>query len=90
MNTLLEIIKEVECLLWGIVIVVALYIVLKHGVLPIVQLWHERKMKADANEREKQWADYDKVKACTDEKLKKENQNYMLEKNDRIKCIPKL
>lgn len=55
MNTLLEIIKEIECLLWGIVIVVALYIVLKHAVFPFVQLRHERKMKADAFEREKEW-----------------------------------
>jgi len=82
MNTLLEIIKEVECLLWGIIIVVGLFIVLKHGVLPIVQLWHERKMKKDANTREKQWADYDKVKACTDEKVQEQLQQLKKQNKD--------
>lgn len=55
MNELLEIIKEIENLLWAIIFVVALYIVLKYYCMPKRQLNHERQMKADAFEREKQW-----------------------------------
>ena len=70
-----EIIKEVECLIWAIVFIVALYAVLKHFVLPIIKLHYERQMKDAAHTREKEWADFDKVKASTDEQLKKENKD---------------
>lgn len=55
MMILLEIIKELESLLWFIVIVVALYIVLKYYSMPQSKLKHDRQMKADAYEREKAW-----------------------------------
>ena len=55
MNTLLDIIKEIECLLWAIVILVAIYIILKNYCLPKEQFKHERQMKAEAFEREKEW-----------------------------------
>lgn len=71
MNTLLDIIKEIECLLWAVVILVALYMVLKYCCLPIIQLYHERKMKADAFEREKEWYFIKKVDQPFEEELKK-------------------
>ena len=55
MNTLLDIIREIECLLWAIVILVAIYKILKNCYLPKVRLDHERKMKAEAFDREKMW-----------------------------------
>lgn len=55
MNIVLEIVKELESLLWFIVIVVALYIVLKCYCIPKMQLKHERQMKVDAHNREKEW-----------------------------------
>lgn len=54
-NMFLEIIKEIECILWTIVVPVALYFILKNFVLPIIQQKNERKMKNDAFEREMQW-----------------------------------
>lgn len=80
MNTLLDIIKEIECLLWAVVILVALYMVLKYCCLPIIQLYHERKMKADAFDREKEWADLLELKASTDDALKEKMDDLNKEK----------
>lgn len=55
MSIILEIIKEIEGLLWAVVLIVALFIVLKYFCMPWIQLKHERRMKADALEREKEW-----------------------------------
>ena len=55
MSIILEIIKEIEGLLWAVVLIVALFIVLKYFCMPWIQLKHERRMKADAFEREKEW-----------------------------------
>ena len=82
MNTLLDIIKEIECLIWAIVILVALYIVLKYYCLPKIQLNQERKMKADAFEREKEWADLLELKASTDDVLRKKVDDLNTEKKE--------
>ena len=69
MNILLEIIKELECLLWAVVILFFLFMTLKHFVLPIVHLRHEKEMKEEAFGREKQMRGLTGLKACTDEGL---------------------
>ena len=84
MNTLLDIIKEIECLLWAIVILVAIYMVLKYCCLPIIQLYHERQMKIDANKQEKEWADFDNTKASTDDALKKKVDD-LKQENSKLK-----
>ena len=74
MNTLLDIIKEIECLLWAIVILEALYIVHKYYCLPKIQLNHERQMKADAFKREKEWY-FIKEKEKSTKNIDKKNQS---------------
>lgn len=70
MNTLLDTIKEIESLLWGVIIVVGIYIILKYYFLPKLKLNHERQMKKEAFDREKEWADFNNLKESTDEALK--------------------
>ena len=70
MNTLLGIIKEIESLLWGVIIVVGIYIILKYYFLPKLKLNHDRQMKEEAIDREKKWADFDNLKESTDKALK--------------------
>lgn len=55
MNVVLQIIQEIESLLWAIVVIVLIYIMLKNYWMPKCKLAHEAKMKADAFEREKEW-----------------------------------
>lgn len=52
---LLDIIKEIEYLLWAIILVIALFVILKYYCMPKRQLKHERQMKADAHDREMDW-----------------------------------
>ena len=81
MNTLLDIIREIECLLWAIVILVAIYKILKNCYLPKVRLDHERKMKAEAFDREKEWRDLEKSKEEIEKELNKQIKELKEEKD---------
>lgn len=81
MNTILDIIKEVECLLWAIVIIVTLYIVLKYYCMPKMQLKHERQMKDNAFEREKEWKELIGLKSSTDDALKDQVEKLKISKD---------
>ena len=82
MNTLLDIIKEIECLLWAIIILVAIYMILKNYCLPKERFNHERKMKKEAFDREEKWAGFDKIKESCDDALKKKIDVLNKEKKD--------
>ena len=79
-----NVVNAIPCLYWGIIGLAAIVYFLR----PLSVIWiknhHERMMKEDVFEREKQWADFEKIKASTDEELKKENEGlknqYELEK----------
>ena len=55
MNTVLEIIKETKCLLWGIIILVTIYLILKNICMSILIQWLEEKKKQKDFERELKW-----------------------------------
>lgn len=55
MNTLLEIIKETRCLLWGIITLVTIYMILKNICLPLFAQRLEEKKKQKDFERELKW-----------------------------------
>lgn len=57
-----------------IVLCVVFYLYLKYWKFPNINNAHEYKMKKDAFEREKEWAEINKVKASTDEVLKQKVQ----------------
>lgn len=82
MSELLEIIKEIENLLWAIILLVAIYIVLKYYCMPTRQLKHERQMKDDAHEREKEWVHFNDIKACTDKQMQEKLQQLKKENKD--------
>ena len=69
MNIVLQIIQEIECLLWGVVIVVGIYVILINYFLPKLKLNHERQMKKEVFDREKKWVDVANLKASTDKAL---------------------
>lgn len=84
MNIVLDIIKEIECLLWAIAFLVAIYMIMKNYCLPKIRLSHERQMKIDANKQEKEWADFDNTKASTDDALKKKVDD-LKQENSKLK-----
>lgn len=62
---------DFPCLCWGVIGLIALYFILKFIVLPCLTNYHERKMKEEAFEREKNWNYLINIKASTDEALHK-------------------
>lgn len=82
MDTLLDIIKEIKCLLWAVVILVAIYMILKNYCLPKERFNHERQIKAEAFDREKEWADLLELKASTDDALRKKIDDLNKEKKE--------
>ena len=60
----------VTSICWGVLGLVALFFILKFIVQPWMSHCHESKMKEEAHNREKEWADFKKAKASTDEALK--------------------
>lgn len=54
---------------WGVIGLIALYFILKFIVQPWMSHCHESKMKEEVYNREKEWAEFKKTKASTDEAL---------------------
>lgn len=64
-------IAKIPCLCWGVIGLVALYLVLKYVVQPCMASCHERKVKEESFRREKFWAFYKRVEEPLEDELKK-------------------
>ena len=61
------VVDAIPCICWGIIMLIALYLILKLIVLPLIKNCHEMKMKDEAFTQEKYW--YDEKKKASDEDL---------------------
>lgn len=66
------VINDIPCLCWGIIGLVALYLLLRYVFSPLIANCHERVMMKDADTREREWADFKNTKASTDEALQQQ------------------
>lgn len=67
-----SVIRSIPSLCWAIIVIVTLYLVLRYIVKPIIANCHEKAIKEQSFEHEKDWAGFNDTKASTDENLKKE------------------
>lgn len=83
-----EVVNAIPCLLWGVLIVVvilvAMYIIMKYHCLPKMKNEHELKMKEQAFIYEWMWTAYGKLKESTDDSLKQKVENLNHE-NSKLK-----
>jgi len=66
------VISAMPCICWGVMVLIALYMVLRYVASPLIANCHERKMKEATHKREKEWAEFKTTKASTDDALKKQ------------------
>ena len=65
------VVDAIPCICWGIIMLIALYLILKLIVFPLIKNRHEMKMKDNSFKNEKYWAFYKKIEEPTEEKLSK-------------------
>lgn len=63
------VVDAIPCICWGIIMLIALYLILKLIVLPSIKNCHEMKMKDKAFKNEKFWAIYKKIENPPEEEL---------------------
>lgn len=80
-----EVIDSIPCLCWGVIGLIALYLLLKYLAQPFVNNRLELDAKEKAFEREKFWAKADELKASTDDALK----NKIEELQNKVKELEK-
>lgn len=68
------VVDAIPCICWGIIMLIALYLILKLIVLPLIKNCHEMKMKDEAFTQEKHW--YDEKKKASDEDLNRKIREY--------------
>ena len=68
------VVDAIPCICWGIIMLIALYLILKLIVLPLIKNCHEMKMKDEAFTQEKHW--YDEKKKTSDEDLARKIREY--------------
>lgn len=82
-----NVINSIPCLCWGVIGLVALYLVLKYIVQPLIANSHERKSKEKAIETEKFWHFQKELshdfKKELDDKIDDLNKQLQAEKNSR-------
>ncbi len=66
------VIRSIPSLCWAIIVIVILYLGLRYVVNPLIANCHEKAIKEQSYQHEKQWAAFNETKASTDENLKKE------------------
>lgn len=81
------IIDKIPRLCWGIIVLIALYLLLKYVVQPLMTNCHETKMKKKSFEREKEWADFETTKASTDEALKNQVKDLKTEVSEKENAL---
>ena len=64
-------INAIPCLCWGIIGLIAFYLLLKFCIQPCMKYYHDMKMKEEAHKREQQWAKDKETIANSDESLNK-------------------
>lgn len=69
-----SVVDAIPCICWGIIFLIALYLILKLIVLPLIKNCHEMKMKDEAFTQEKYW--YDEKKKASDEDLNRKIREY--------------
>lgn len=65
------VVDAIPCICWEIIMLIALYLILKLIVFPLIKNCHEMKMKDNSFKNEKYWAFYKKIEEPTEEKLSK-------------------
>lgn len=79
-----EVINKIPCLLWGVMVLLGFWLLLKYVLKPCIQNCNDAKVRKEKFEREKFWKWYDKVQLNSDETLK--NEKEVLEKKiDELK-----
>lgn len=68
-----HVIDAIPFFCWGVLIFIAIYLALFRLCPLLLNNKHELKMRAEAFDKEKQWACFEGIKACTDEQLIKKN-----------------
>lgn len=68
------VVDAIPCICWGIIMLIALYLILKLIVLPLIKNCHEMKMKDEAFTQEKHW--YNEKKKTSDEDLNRKIREY--------------
>lgn len=63
------VIKEIPCLCWGVIVLIALYLLLKFAVRPCMNHCHESAMKDKMFEQEKYWSNIKKIEYPLEQKL---------------------
>lgn len=63
-------VDSIPCLLWGVIGLVASWLILKYVAKPLIQNCNDAKTRREKFEREKFWKFYDKVQLNSDETLK--------------------
>lgn len=65
-------VDSIPCLLWGVIGLVASWLILKYVAKPLIQNCNDAKTRREKFEREKFWKFYDKIELVSDGQLKKE------------------
>lgn len=79
-----EVINTIPCLLWGVMVLVALWLLLKYVAKPCIQNCNDAKVRKEKFEREISWKFYDKIQLNSDKTLKNEIKE-LEEKIDELK-----
>lgn len=64
--------QYISTVCWGVIALIAFYLLLRYVFSSLIANCHERMMKKDADTREKEWADFKNTKASTDEALQQQ------------------
>lgn len=67
-----KLVDSIPCLLWGVIVLVALWLLLKYVVKPRCQYCNDAKVRKEKFEREKFWSFYNKIQLVSDEQLNKQ------------------
>ena len=82
-----NVIDKIPSLCLGIIVLIALYLLLKFVVQPLMTNIHETWIKKKSFEREKTWADFETTKASTDEALKNQVKDLKTEVSEKDNAL---
>lgn len=67
-----EVINTIPCLLWGVMVLLGFWLLLKYVAKPLIQNCNDAKVRKEKFVREKFWKIYDKIELVSDKQLKEE------------------